>query len=90
MKHIPKQEKILCGCHSRFGHLLYVVTWTGVIGNLSGETVAHKVLTHDRVRLYSCSNENNNVTHLYNSSEPVQTVANCDVDGLPEYSVSPL
>ena len=93
MQHIPKQSReetlwlsltfwpsALC-CNLDWGH------WKSERRN----RCAHKVLTHiDRVRLCSCSDENNHVTHLYNSSEPVQTVANCDVDGLPEYSVAPL
>ena len=31
--------KLHSGSHSFFGHLLYVVTWTGFIGNLSGHNL---------------------------------------------------
>lgn len=77
-----------------FGHLLYVVPWTGIIGNLWGYTLLQTC--HDTLTKTGSLNPNGRFTkqnyssHLYNTGKSVQTVSNCNVNSLPKYSVPPL
>lgn len=77
-----------------FGHLLYVVPWTGIIGNLWRYTLLQTC--HDTLTKTGSLNPNSRFTkqnyssHLYNTGKSVQTVSNCNVNSLPKYSVPPL
>lgn len=77
-----------------FGHLLYVVPWAGIIGNLWRYTLlqtCHDTLTKTgSLNPNSCFTKQNYSSHLYNTGKSVQTVSNCNVNSLPKYSVPPL